>query len=81
MTFSVGELGALALLLVYGLGALGYAVGGTAFLVWCLALGGLAAVPGRMLVRRRRRVLERERRARREARVRAYPPLTRDRAA
>src|SRR4051794_39363859 len=59
-------------LLVCGLGALGFALGGTGFLLWCLVLGGVAAPFVRVAVRRRRRELARSRVRRRAARIAAH---------
>lgn len=72
VTFTVGELGAIAALLLYGVGALAYLSFGTVFLELLLVLGGLAAVPVRVAIRRRRARLAKVRRARRAARVAGY---------
>jgi hypothetical protein len=75
ITFTVGELGALAALLLYAVGALGFLLFGRGFIVWCLVLALLAIPPVRLTIRRRRRELARARAARRAARIAARRPL------
>ena len=70
--FRPGELLVIAGLLVYGLAALGFALGGTGFLLWCLVLAAVAAPFVRVAVRRRRRELARARVRRRQARIAAH---------
>src|SRR4051812_49991145 len=72
--FRPGELLVMAALAVYGFGALGYALGGTSFLLWCLALVAVAAPFVRAGVRRRRRELGRRREQRRGGRGPRPPP-------
>jgi hypothetical protein len=68
-------------LLLYGFGALGYALGGSGFLLWCLVLAGIAAVPARLAVRRRRRRLALQRAQRRAARIAAHREVWQERDA
>ena len=70
--FRPGELLVIAGLLVYGLAALGFALGGTSFLLWCLALAAVVAPFVRAGVRRRRRELARLREQRRAVRIAAH---------
>jgi hypothetical protein len=70
--FRPGELLVVAGLVVYGFGALGYALGGTSFLLWCLGLLAVAAPFVRAGVRRRRRELARQRERRRAVRIAAH---------
>jgi hypothetical protein len=72
LCFKPGELAAVAALLLYGLGALGFVLGGTDFLLWCLLLALLGAPLAWLAVRRRRRRLARLRVERRAARVAAH---------
>ena len=75
VAFSDKELLCLSGVALYGLIALGYAVGGGSFLAWCLVLA-LVLVPGlRLAGRRRRRRLAESRRRRRRARLRSYAEL------
>jgi hypothetical protein len=81
LTFTVGELGAMAALLLYAVGAGGIALFGADFLVWLVTLAVVLALPIRIALRRRRRALERERLRRRAQRVESYPRVWEDRAA
>jgi heme exporter protein D len=69
---TIPELYAVASLLVYAIGTLGFALFGAAFFIWFL-LTTIAAAPFLAVsVRRRKRRLQRLRAARRRARTTAY---------
>jgi membrane protein implicated in regulation of membrane protease activity len=72
MCFRPGELLVVAGLLVYGIGALGFLLGGTGFLLSCLVLALVAAPFAWLSVRARRKRLARIRAKRRAARIAAY---------
>ena len=72
IALTVPELAAVGGLVLYGFGALGFALFGVGFFFWLVVLACVAAPFATVAARRRRRRLERLREARRRARVAAY---------
>ena len=72
IALTIPELAAGGGLVLYAIGALGFALFGVAFFLWFLVLAAVASPLVFVSIRRRRRRLERLRAARRRARVAAY---------
>lgn len=72
IVLTVPELGAVTALLVYGIGAVAFALFGAAFFAWLFVLALVVAPFAVVAVRRRRSRLAQLRAARRRARAAAY---------